>query len=175
MKQSVFAILVLVAASAVLVSCGSNYNSHHPGPPLANPATIKVHVFVSNPLFPNGTSTAPVLNVVDGQLDLISPSVISVGATSPNARHDGAFSQQEIYSGLSAPTNNTLSRGQQRDPKRGRQTPPGIDYFHYAAGFYRKYRGGAGQRHRLCRRAHCASDPGYGAASRRGRSAGSVQ
>ena len=48
-----------------------------------NPATIKVHVFVSNPLFPNGSSTAAVLNVVDGQRDLLSPGVISVGATSP--------------------------------------------------------------------------------------------
>ena len=80
MKQSAFAILLLVAASAVLVSCGNNYNYNlSSGPPLANPAKIKLHVFVSNPLFPNSSSTTPVLNVVDGQLDLISPGVISVG------------------------------------------------------------------------------------------------
>ncbi len=84
MRQSAFAILVL-AAAAVLVSCGTNYNNTGLGTtPGANPATIKVHVFVSNPLFPNGTSTAPVLNVVDGQRDLLSPAVISVGATSTN-------------------------------------------------------------------------------------------
>ena len=84
MRQSAFAILFLAAATAVLVSCGNNYNNNQLGQtPGANPATIKVHVFVSNPLFPNVTSTAPVLNVVDGQRDLLSPRVVSVGATSP--------------------------------------------------------------------------------------------
>lgn len=83
MRQSAFAILVLAAATAVLVSCGSNYSTTTGSNPVVNPANIKVHVFVSNPLFPNGASTAPVLNVVDGQLDLLSPSVISVGNTSP--------------------------------------------------------------------------------------------
>jgi hypothetical protein len=84
LRQSAFAILVLAAATAVLVSCGNNYNNNPIGTtPGANPATIKVHVFVSNPLFPNVTTTAPVLNVVDGQRDLLSPGVISVGATSP--------------------------------------------------------------------------------------------
>ena len=85
MRPSAFAILLLAAASAVLVSCGTNYNNNSFGTtPGANPATIKVHVFVSNPLFPNGTSTAPVLNVVDGQRDLLSTGVISVGSTSPS-------------------------------------------------------------------------------------------
>jgi hypothetical protein len=87
LRQSVLAILVLVTASAILVSCGSynNPNNTLGLPPEANPATIKVHVFVSNPLFSTGGSASgvPVLNVVDGQLDLISPSVVSVGATSP--------------------------------------------------------------------------------------------
>ncbi len=103
MRQSAFAILLLTAASLILVSCGTNYNNNNgigttPG---ANPATIKVHVFVSNPLFPNATTTAPVLNVVDGQRDLLSPGVISVGATStipglmvlfPNKRFTLVFS-----------------------------------------------------------------------------------
>jgi len=88
LRQSVLAILVLITSSAILVSCGSNNNFNNTLglPPEANPATIKVHVFVSNPLFSNGGSASgvPVLNVVDGQLDLISPSVVSVGATSPN-------------------------------------------------------------------------------------------
>jgi hypothetical protein len=86
LRQSVLAILVVVAASAILVSCGSNNNFNNTLglPPQANPATIKVHVFVSNPLFSAGAGSVPVLNVVDGQLDLISPSVVSIGATSPN-------------------------------------------------------------------------------------------
>ena len=85
LRQSVLAILFLVTASALLVSCGSNNNSNNTLglPPEANPAKIKVHVFVSNPLFSSGTSSVPVLNVVDGQSDLISPNVVSVGATSP--------------------------------------------------------------------------------------------
>jgi hypothetical protein len=84
LKQSALAILLLAAVSVALVSCGSNYNPTATGTaPIANPATIKVHVFVSNPLFPASTSTAPVLNIVDGQRDLISPNVVSVGSTSP--------------------------------------------------------------------------------------------
>lgn len=67
----------------VLVSCGTNYNSAIGSTTVANPATIRVHVFVSNPLFPSGTATSGVLNVVDGQLDLISPNVVSVSTTSP--------------------------------------------------------------------------------------------
>ena len=83
MKQSAVAILLL-AASSVLVSCGNNNNYNFTGgPPVATPGKIKTHVFISNPLYPNSSSTTPVLNVVDGQLDLISPSVISVVATSP--------------------------------------------------------------------------------------------
>jgi hypothetical protein len=85
LRQSALAIVVLIAASAILASCGSNNNSNTPIglPPEANPATIRVHVFVSNPLFSSGSSSVPVLNIVDGQLDLISPSVVSVGTTSP--------------------------------------------------------------------------------------------
>jgi hypothetical protein len=85
LRQSALSILLLVAASAILVSCGNNNNFNNTLglPPQANPATIKVHVFVSNPLFSAGAGSVPVLNVVDGQLDLISPSVVSIGATSP--------------------------------------------------------------------------------------------
>jgi hypothetical protein len=81
LRQSALAILILAAASLLLLSCGNNYNNFAtPGLPIeANPATIRVHVFVSNPLFSFSTSTSPVLNVVDGQRDLLSPNVVSVG------------------------------------------------------------------------------------------------
>jgi len=109
LRQSAFAILVLAAAAAALVSCGTNYNNTNfatiPG---ANPATIKVHVFVSNPLFPNGTSTAPVLNVVDGQRDLLSTGVISVGATSANPGSMVLFPNKRFTLVFSA-TNNSLT------------------------------------------------------------------
>ncbi len=108
MRQSVFAILVL-AAAAVLVSCGTNYNNTAFGTtPGANPATIKVHVFISNPLFPNGTFTAPVLNVVDGQRDLLSPGVISVGATSTNPSSMVLFPNKRFTLVFSA-TNNSIT------------------------------------------------------------------
>jgi len=86
LRQSALAILILAAASGLLVSCGSNYNNFStPGlPTQANPATIRVHVFVSNPLFAISTTTAAVLNVVDGQRDLLSPNVVSVGTINPS-------------------------------------------------------------------------------------------
>src|SRR3984957_5432138 len=110
LKQSVLAILVLTAASAVLVSCGTNYNNNLvPGSvPVANPATIKVHVFVSNPLFPSGTSTSAVLNVVDGQLDLISPSVVSVASSSPTPGMMVLFPNKRFTLVFSA-SNNAIS------------------------------------------------------------------
>jgi hypothetical protein len=82
LKRATLAIVVLTATTAVLVSCGSNYNPTGSNT-VANPATIRVPVFVSNPLSPTGTSNLPVLNVVDGETDLISPSVISLGASAP--------------------------------------------------------------------------------------------
>ena len=106
-----FAILVLVTASAMLVSCGNNYNNlNTPGLPTeANPATIRVHVFVSNPLFSSGCSQrVPVLNVVDGQLDLISPNVVSVGATSPTPGQMVLYPNKKFTLVFSA-SNNSIS------------------------------------------------------------------
>src|SRR5205085_6077686 len=79
--KAALGILALIVGSAAQLSCGS-YN-----PSISatqqNPTAIKLRAFVSNPLFPNGTSTAAVLNVVDALQDLLSSGVISVGATSP--------------------------------------------------------------------------------------------
>lgn len=111
LKQSALAILLLTTASVILVSCGGNYNNNlNTGlPPEANPSTIRVHVFVSNPLFPVNTSAVPVLNVVDGQRDLLSPGIVSVGATSltpgmmvlfPNKRFTLVFSSSNNSLGV---------------------------------------------------------------------------
>jgi hypothetical protein len=110
LRQSGFAILVLVTASAMLVSCGNNYNNlNTPGLPTeANPATIRVHVFVSNPLFSTGSSAVPVLNVVDGQHDLISPNVVSVGATSPTPGQMVLYPNKKFTLVFSA-ANNSIS------------------------------------------------------------------
>ena len=122
MKQSGFAILLLAAASVILVSCGNNYNNNQNTglPTEANPATIRVHVFVSNPLFPVNTSAVPVLNVVDGQRDLLSPGVVSVGATSPtpgmmvlfpNKRFTFVFSASNNALGVVNNASQSISQG----------------------------------------------------------------
>ena len=81
LKQSGFAILLLVAAGAGLVSCGSYNSNSGSGTPTA-PGSVKFRAFVSNPLFPNGSSTTAVLNVVDALNDLLA-APFSVGSTSP--------------------------------------------------------------------------------------------
>ena len=52
------------------------------------------------PCFPTARRPLPVLNVVDGQRDLLSPSVVSVGATSPTPGLMVLVSQQEIHAGF---------------------------------------------------------------------------
>jgi hypothetical protein len=80
LNKAVLATLVLIAAGAVLISCGS-YNSSTVNNP--TPSGSQFRVFVSNPLFPAGISTAPVLNVVDAVKDLLLSSVVSVGSGVP--------------------------------------------------------------------------------------------
>lgn len=78
LKRSALAFLLLIAASAGLVSCGATNSRSTQRPP----APVELRAFVSNPLFPNGSSTAAVMNVVDAIRDL-QASLISVGSTSP--------------------------------------------------------------------------------------------
>ncbi len=80
MKKAALAILVLIAASAGMISCGSYNPSGSSNQP--TPSAVTIRAFISNPLFPAGTSTAAVLNVVDA-LEDIQSNVVSVGATSP--------------------------------------------------------------------------------------------
>ena len=150
LKQSAFAILVLVAASAVLVSCGNNYNNTPIGTtPVANPADIKVHVFVSNPLFPNAT------------IDRSGPECCGRAARSAFTQRnfggrnqhqpgfDGVVSQQEIHPGFQC--REQLSHcSQQCQPECGPNLRRDVGVNH-ASRLQRKYRGGAGQCHRLCR------------------------
>ena len=116
---------------------------------MANPATIKVHVFVSNPLFPNGTITAPVLNVVDGQRDLLSPSVISVGATSPTPGLMVLFPNKRFTLVFSASNNSlTVVNNASQSVAQNLRRNVGVNH---AARLQREYRCGAGQCYRLCR------------------------
>jgi hypothetical protein len=105
LKRAALAILVLVAASAGLVSCGS-YNSSGSSTQ-QNPNAVKLRAFVSNPLFPNGTSTAAVLNVVDALQDVMS-TVVSVGSTSPTPGMMVLFPNKRFTLVFSA-SNNSIS------------------------------------------------------------------
>ena len=101
LRQSAFAILVLAAASAVLVSCGNNYNNNTLGrTPEANPADIKVHVFVSNPLFPNVTTHGPGPECCGWAARSAFPQRDFRGRDQPQPGSDGVVSQQEIYAGF---------------------------------------------------------------------------
>lgn len=81
MNRVLVPLLLLVSAGAGLVACGS-YTSSQLNTN-QNPSGSKFRVFVTNPLFPAGTTTAPVLNVVDALKDLLTTSLISVVTTSP--------------------------------------------------------------------------------------------
>jgi hypothetical protein len=106
LNKAALPVLLLVIAATGLVSCGS----YNPSTSTTQQSTgaIKVRAFVSNPLFPNGTSTSPVLNVVDAVNDLLSAGVISVGATSPSPGFMVLFPNKRftlVFSG----SNNSIS------------------------------------------------------------------
>ncbi len=172
LKQSALAILVLTAASAVLVSCGSNYNQLSTlglrQRPIRPPSGCTFSFPI--PCFPTGRQRSPVLNVVDGQLDLISPNVVSVGSTSSDAGPDGSVSQQEIYRWFSVPRT-TPSAWSTMCPKACSAELRRDDRECHASGLQREYCGSAGQCYRLCRCRHRAR---HWTVSRRGRRAGLV-
>jgi hypothetical protein len=76
LKRTAIGMVALVAASVAIVSCGGG----------GAPSTRTTHTlsglpfraFVSNPLFPSGTSTEPVIQIVDALNDVLSPSPISL-------------------------------------------------------------------------------------------------
>lgn len=107
LKPSVLAILILllVAVSLVLVSCGNDYSYTNTGAP--TPSTLTFRAFISNPLFPSGSSSTPVLNVVDA-LDDIAFNAISVGATSPAPGLMVVFPNKRFTIVFSS-TNNTIT------------------------------------------------------------------
>jgi hypothetical protein len=75
----------LVAACVALSSCGNSYNPYTTGGQKLAPSTgLTFRVFVSNPLFSNGSSNAPVLNIIDATTDLLSPATVSLAGTVSN-------------------------------------------------------------------------------------------
>ncbi|HEX4486642.1 MAG TPA: hypothetical protein VH088_10270 [Terriglobales bacterium] len=85
MRKVLTAFGALVAACIGLSSCGNNYNPYTTGGQKLAPSTgLTFRVFVSNPLFSNGASNAPVLNIIDATTDLLSPATVSLAGTVSN-------------------------------------------------------------------------------------------
>ena len=77
LKKTFVAMAGLIAASVAMVACGSSNssNSQHQA------SGFKFRALVSNPLFPNGLSNAPVLNIVDATRNVLSRAPISLVGT----------------------------------------------------------------------------------------------
>ncbi len=74
MNKAGLALILLVGFSVAIVSCGggSSSSTQHKA------SGLPFRAFVSNSLFPSGASTLPVLNIVDANLDMLSPSTVSL-------------------------------------------------------------------------------------------------
>jgi len=102
LKKTVISLLALVAASLMMVSCGSK------APTGANVSGFKFRAFVSNPLFANGGLNLPVLNVVNAANDVLSPSVISL-LTSSLQPGLMALAPNLKYTAVYSPSGNTVT------------------------------------------------------------------
>jgi hypothetical protein len=104
LKRIVISILALIAASVTIISCGSSNSSSTTT--THKPSGIKFRVFISNPLYPQGTTGAvintQVLNIVDATLDKLAltffvpltgislqPSLMTLA---PNGKYTAVFS-----------------------------------------------------------------------------------
>lgn len=78
LKKTFVAMALLIAASVAIVGCGGggkSSNSQH------KVSGLKFRAFISNSLFPNGLSNAPVLNIVDATQDKLATANISLSGT----------------------------------------------------------------------------------------------
>jgi hypothetical protein len=104
LKRILISILALIAASVTIISCGSSNSSSTTT--THKPSGIKFRVFISNPLYPQGTTGAvintQVLNIVDATLDKLAltffvpltgislqPSLMTLA---PNGKYTAVFS-----------------------------------------------------------------------------------
>jgi hypothetical protein len=104
LKRIFISIFVLIIASVGIISCGSSNSSS--STTTHKPSGIKFRVFISNPLYPQGSVGAvintPVLNIVDASIDKLSlpffvplaGSIVqpSLMALAPNGKYTAVFS-----------------------------------------------------------------------------------
>ena len=82
MRKPLVCVVVLLAASLTIISCGGSSNSSSEKQTVSG---LKYRVFISNPLFPTAAGTQSVLNIVDASRDALSTSFVSLLTTSPQA------------------------------------------------------------------------------------------
>lgn len=71
LKKALTSIAVLIAASVVMVSCGSSSRKQ-------TVSGLKFRAFVSNPLLPSAGGNSPVVNIVDASRDTLSTSFVNL-------------------------------------------------------------------------------------------------
>lgn len=86
LRKALTFIALLVASGVALSSCGNSYNSGSSGGSTTTTAGsgLGFRIFVSNPLFPSASGNQPVLNIVDGNTDLLSRSAVGLGGSISN-------------------------------------------------------------------------------------------
>jgi hypothetical protein len=100
LKKTVVALMLLLGVSVVLISCGGSKAS------TAHKASgIPFRAFVSNSLFPESGISEPVINIVNASNDLLSPSVVNLLATIPEAQLMAVSSDLHLSMVFSPSTN----------------------------------------------------------------------
>jgi hypothetical protein len=79
LKKTFVSMMVLTAISTAIVSCGGNKSASNQH----QVSGLSFRAFISNPLFPNGVTNSPVINIMDALQDLISLSDIILAGESP--------------------------------------------------------------------------------------------
>lgn len=102
LNRTLISMVVLLAATVPLISCGSSSPSTTTG----KRSGLKFRAFISNPLLPVSGGTAPVLNIVDASQDVLSGSVVSVqSSTQPGLM---ALSPNLLFTMVFSPTGNSV-------------------------------------------------------------------
>jgi hypothetical protein len=79
LKKTFGSLMVLIAFAAAIVSCGSSKSASNQH----KVSGLSFRAFISNPLFPNGVTNSPVINIMDALHDIISLSDIGLFGESP--------------------------------------------------------------------------------------------
>ena len=101
LNKTFVSLVVLATTAGAIVSCGGKSSASHT-------SGFAYRAFVSNPLYPSGTTNTPVLNIVDAIHDVLSPSVIGLvgNSTQPGLM---ALSPSLQYTAVFSPVGDTVT------------------------------------------------------------------